>query len=253
MKYQGNKNRYRAEILPIILNGWKGYNSGRYYVEPFCGSCSVLQYVNGKRIANDKNKYLIAMWKSLVANKDVPRIIDKEFYDDVRDCFYGRNTKYSDDIVGWVGYMASYNGRFFDGGYSGHNVVIKDGSTRDYITENIENTIVQVPYLHDVDFRSCDYNELELPPNSLVYADPPYKNTKQYMYSKDFDHEAFYEWCRKTVADGHTLFISEYNMPSDFECVWSKDVTCAMNPNITKNNTEKLFVLKGTVKRKTLF
>ena len=61
MKYQGNKNRYRAEILPIILNGWKGYNSGRYYVEPFCGSCSVLQYVNGKRIANDKNKYLIAM------------------------------------------------------------------------------------------------------------------------------------------------------------------------------------------------
>lgn len=130
---------------------------------------------------------------------------------------------------------------------------MKDGTRRDYISENIANTLKQVPYLHDVDFRSCDYNELELPPNSLVYADPPYKNTKQYMYSKDFDHEAFYEWCRKTVADGHTLFISEYNMPSDFECVWSKDVTCAMNPNITKNNTEKLFVLKGTVKRKTLF
>ena len=252
MKYQGNKNRYKKDILPIILNGWKGYGEYRFYVEPFCGSCGILQYVNGRRIANDKNKYLIAMWKSLVEKKDVPMRIDREFYNDVRDSFNKKDGRYPDYIIGWVGYMGSFNGRFFDGGYSGHCVAVKDG-TRDYITENIKNTIEQVSHLHDVDFRSCDYKELELPTNSLVYADPPYKNTKQYMYSKDFDHDAFYEWCRKTVAEGHTLFVSEYNMPDDFECVWSKGVTCAMNQTTTKQSVEKLFVIKGSVKKISLF
>lgn len=254
MKYQGNKNKYTNDILPIILDGWRAYSESGYYVEPFCGSCSVLQHVNGKRIANDKNKYLIAMWKSLIAKKDMPRIIDKAFYDDVRDCFHGKNNRYTDDIIGWVGYMASFNGRFFDGGYSGHNVVIKGGALRDYITENINSTLEQVPFLDGTEFRSCDYRELDIPKNSLIYADPPYKNTKQYQFSKDFNHDEFYDWCRRMVNDGHRLFVSEYNMPDDFECVWSKDVTCALNNTITKHNTEKLFVLKGTFKRtKVLF
>ena len=249
MKYQGNKNRYVKYLLPILMNELGG---GRWYVEPFCGSCSVLQHIPSNRIANDKNKYLIAMWKSLVEYKEMPMRIEREFYNDVRDSFNKNDGRYSDDIIGWVGYMGSFNGRFFDGGYSGHCVVGKDG-TRDYITENINNTLDQVPFLIGTEFRSCDYTELEIPKNSVIYADPPYKDTKQYQYSRNFDHERFYEWCREKVAEGHTLFVSEYNMPSDFECVWSKDVTCAMNQTITKNTTEKLFVLKGSVRKKALF
>ena len=38
-------------------------------------------------------------------------------------------------ILYTVGFMASFNGRWFDGGYSGHNYPIKSGKTRDYITE----------------------------------------------------------------------------------------------------------------------
>lgn len=250
MKYQGNKTKYAKYILPIILDGW---NREQWYVEPFCGSCSVLQNINGRRIANDKNKYLIEMWKSLVNGKDMPTHIDKSFYDDVRDSFHKNDGRYTDDIIGWVGYMASFNGRFFDGGYSGHNVVGTDGKARNYIQENISNTLKQVPSLKGVEFRSCDYKELDIPKNSLIYADPPYKNTKQYQFSKDFDHNEFYAWCEKVVAEGNTLFISEYYMPSEFECIWSKDVTCAMNQEITKHSTERLYVLKGSHKPKTLF
>ena len=42
---------------------------------------------------------------------------------------------------------------------------------------------------------------------------------------------------------GHTIFVSEYNAPEDFECVWQKEVTNSMNQTKTKKPTEKLFKL----------
>lgn len=241
MKYQGNKNRIVKDILPIIL----GYRKPEQpYVEPFCGSCSVLQNVTGKRIASDKNKYLIAMWKSLIGGKELPTRIEKPYYDDVRNCFNGKNDRYTDDIIGWVGYMASFNGRFFDGGYSGHNVVIKDGKTRDYIAENIKNTVSQVEFLKDVQWQTGNYFDIEIPDNSLIYCDPPYRDTKQYQFSRDFDFERFYSWCIDMQKRGHTVIISEYWMPDDFECIWSKELKTTINPTITKTPTEKLFICR---------
>lgn len=240
MKYQGNKNRIVKDILPIILS----YRTpGQTYVEPFCGSCSVLQNVSGARIASDKNKYLIAMWKSLVGGKKMPLRIEKDFYSDVRDCFNGKNDKYTDDIIGWVGYMGSFNGRFFDGGYSGHNVVGSNGKARDYITENINNTTKQIPFLQDVEWQSGEYYNIDIPQNSLIYCDPPYKGTKEYQFSRGFDYDKFYDWCRDMSNSGHTVIISEYNMPEDFKCIWCKELTNAMNPTITKKAVEKLFKL----------
>lgn len=244
MKYMGNKSKIVNDILPIML---KNYN-GKTFVDAFCGSCAIIQDVPSDyiRIANDKNKYLVAMWRSLtVLKKDFPITIDKHFYDNVRDCFHGRNNEYEDDLVGWVGYMASFNGRFFSGGYSGHNVVGKTGKSRDYITENIKNIKKQIE-THDfenISWFNRDYYNIPLPEHSLIYCDIPYKDTKQYEYSKSFDYEMFYDWCRAMKEDGHTIFISEYQMPSDFKCIWQKEVTNAMNPTITKKPIEKLFIL----------
>ena len=246
MKYQGNKTRIVNDILPIML---ENYN-GKTFVDAFCGSCAIIQDVptDYVRIANDKNKYLIAMWRSLTCGVGIdffPKTINKDLYDVARDCFHGRNITYEDDIVGWIGYMASFNGRFFSGGYSGHNVVNKTGKARDYITENINNIAKQLKE-HDfknISWWSKDYWNIPFPDNSLIYCDIPYKNTKQYEYSKDFDYEMFYDWCRAMKEDGHTIFVSEYNMPSDFKCIWEKEITNAMNPTITKKPTERLLTL----------
>ncbi len=238
----GNKQRIVGDILPIMLS-----TNTNVFVDVFCGSCSVVQQVPKEyfRIANDKNKYLIAMWKSLVEGKEMPTTIERHFYSDVRDSFNKKDGRYTDDIIGWVGYMASFNGRFFDGGYSGHNVVGTNGRSRDYITENIKNTLQQVDMLKGVVWESKDYFDLNIPDNSLVYADPPYKNTKQYQFSRDFSHERFYNWCREISSKGHTVFVSEYWMPDDFECVWEKEVTNAMNQTITKKPVERLFTIKN--------
>lgn len=244
MKYQGNKSRIVGDILPIMLNSY----DGKTFVDAFCGSCAVIQDVptNYLRIANDNNRYLIAMWRSLTVGKDsFPTIINKELYDKVRDCFHGRNSDYEDDLIGWVGYMASFNGRFFSGGYSGHNVTNKTGKTRDYITENINNITKQLQEhnLKNITWFTGDYWNIPLPDNSLIYCDIPYRNTKQYDTSKNFNYEKFYECCRTMKKDGHTIFVSEYNMPSDFKCIWEKEITNAMNPTITKKPIERLFTL----------
>lgn len=144
MKYLGNKQRIVKDILPFILGALK---SGQCYVEPFCGSCSVIQRIpkDVLRIANDNNRYLIAMWEALTnGGWKPPLLIPKDYYDKVR---------------------ASRNGRFYDGGYSGLDV-----GGRDYINENIRNTTAQIPYLRSIEWQSGDYSSMTIPetPSSIV-------------------------------------------------------------------------------------
>lgn len=240
MKYQGSKRRIAKEILPIILYGMK---EGDCFVDLFFGGCKLLDKVPNtfRRIANDKNEYLIAMWKCLVNGWKPITIIDREIYNLARDCYNRHdNDLFPKHEVGWIGFMGSYNGRWFDGGYSGHNV-----RGRDYIGEQIRNTLSQIPLLKGVDFRCGSYDEVELPPadRTTIYCDIPYKGTKQYTTSKDFNYNKFYDWCRKKHSEGYRIFISEYQMPDDFKCVWQKQVTCTMNQTVTKKPIEKLFTL----------
>lgn len=63
-----------------------------------------------------------------------------------------------------------------------------------------------------------DYRDVEIPPDSVIYCDPPYKNTLGYWHNKDaFDMEAFYLFCERQTQP---VFISEYDMPPDrFFCI----------------------------------
>ena len=58
------------------------------------------------------------------------------------------------------------------------------------------------------------YSNVEIPSNSVVYADPPYAGTKDYGYR--FDSEAFWEWCR---TRDFPVWISEMIAPDDFVSV----------------------------------
>jgi DNA adenine methylase len=237
MKYMGSKNRIANEILPIIL---KDRKENQYYIEPFCGGLGTFDKVTGNRIGIDKNKYLIAMWKGLQENRDKPMEISKELYSRARTEYNnGTNIEFDDFMIGWIGWMASFNGRFFDGGYSGKT------ATRDYIDEQIRNTLKQVEFLKDAIFISGDYSDLEIFESSIIYCDIPYQHTTQYVTSKNFDHNKFWQWCRDMTNQGNQVFISEYQAPNDFKCIWSKDVTNSMNATLTYKPVERLFVYGG--------
>lgn len=232
MKYMGSKNRIAKYLLPIILENRK---ENQWYVEPFVGGANIIDKVGGNRYGCDSNKYLISMWQGLQKDRDKPYDISKELYNVARDVYNGKEKSFNhlmemdDFMVGWIGWMASFNGRFFDGGYSG-----KSG---------IRNTLRQIYNLKDVVFRCYDYRKTRLPNNSIIYCDIPYKNTKQYTTSKGFNHIEFWQWCREKTKEGHDVYISEYIAPDDFECVWSKEVTNSMNTTKTYKPTEKLFKL----------
>lgn len=234
MKFMGSKNRIAKEILPIIL---ENRQPNQWYVEPFVGGANTIDKVDGNRIGADLNKYIISMWKGLQNESIKPIEIPKDLYDIARNEYNeGLNDIFNDFLIGWIGWMASFNGRFFDGGYSGKT------KTRDYVNEQIRNTLKQIPTIKGIEFIHSSYNELEIPDGSIIYCDPPYQNTKQYITSKNFDHDKFWEWCREMTRKGHSVFISEYNAPDDFQCIWSKEVTNSMNSTITYKPVEKLFI-----------
>lgn len=45
----------------------------------------------------------------------------------------------------------------------------------------------------------------------------------------------------KKTKEGHYVFISEYNAPADFECIWESKLKTNMNARYETNPTEKLF------------
>ena len=238
----GSKARFAHEILPIIL---KNRAEEQYYVEPFCGGCNVIDKVRGNRIANDGNPYLISMWKSLVSGWAPPTKISRKFYSDVRECYNKQLDSYTSALIGWVGFVGSYNGRFFSGGYSGHSVAVKGGGTRDYIGEAVNSILRQVSSLRGTAFVSSNYTGLVLPPSSIIYCDPPYEGVKKYDYS--INHKEFWDWCRLRAREGHRVFISEYNAPEDFICVWEKETKTSINHSATKHAVEKLFIHKSQI------
>lgn len=241
----GSKNRIAKDILPIILEDRK---SGQYFVEPFAGGMNITDKVSGNRIAADKNRFLIAMWKDLVAGREFPTDIPKKFYDFARNDYRKTERTMDDGLIGWVGFMASANGRFFDGGYSGVSQT-KIGTSRNYVAEGIRNIEKQIPKMICVEFIESDYRELLIPENSIIYCDIPYQGTKQYDTSKNFNHAEFWEWVRDKSKEGHTVFVSEYNAPNDFIEVWRKEVKSSLSANSDgggcKASVEKLFTLKN--------
>ena len=86
---------------------------------------------------------------------------------------------------------------------------------------------------------NLSYDEVPIENDSVIYCDPPYKNTNTYI--DDFNHEKFYQWLRGCREKNQQVFISEYQMPSEFFEVYSKEKTCLINANTTTFKLEKLF------------
>ena len=79
----------------------------------------------------------------------------------------------------------------------------------------------------------------------VIYCDIPYRGTTKYK-TEPFPYEKFYEWANE-MAKHNTVLVSEYNMPSNFKCIWKKETKESLNKDKTATNknrkrTEKLFL-----------
>lgn len=237
----GSKSRIAKDIVPIIQDKIDE-NGITTYIEPFCGGCNIIDKIKcEKKIASDNHKYLIEMFKNLNLIQTLPNFISKEEYSNVRECFNNHQNLYADWYIGAVGFLASYNGRFFDGGYAGI-VHTKSGTTRNYYDEAKRNLLEQIENLQDIEFQYGDYKDLyDAQINCLIYCDPPYQGVKQYGTSKNFDYDKFWKWC-KEKSENNIVLVSEHNAPNGWDCIWEYKVIRTMDNNKRVKATEKLFI-----------
>jgi len=208
MRYFGGKQRI-SKPLSEFLNSQ--LEDGQPFVDLFCGSCNVISKIDSNRIriANDKHEYLIAMWKALQDGWIPPKEVSEEMYYDVRN-----NLDIDKALSGFVGFGCSFSGKWW-GGYA------RGGEKRNYAENAINTSMKKMKSMQDVVFVSGNYQEVQIPSNSFIYCDIPYKNTTGYSVG-DFNHEKFYAWCEEMVNEGHDILVSEYshNVPDNWEVIW---------------------------------
>lgn len=219
MVYQGSKNRLAKYLVPIIQDYIDNYLFDTY-IEFFVGGANLIDKIQcNKRIGYDINENVINLLNYAKIDPDLsiaPEDCSFEHYADVRA---NQHTgKYSPEYVALIGYMASYGGRYFDGGYG------RDSKgERSTYRERLKNLRNQASKLKGIEFSCMDYATADISKykNCLIYLDPPYRSTKPYAKQK-MDYDYFYDFCRKLSSD-NKVFISEYNMPDDFKCIWERE------------------------------
>ena len=84
-----------------------------------------------------------------------------------------------------------------------------------------------------------DYRLVDIPDGATVYADPPYRSTKNSSRYGSFDFDAFDMWLAGT---DFPVFVSEYDAPDGCVEVASTERMTSMAANGTSARTERIFV-----------
>jgi len=225
MQYMGSKNKIAKHLLPVM----KEHRTPEMtWVEPFVGGANMIDKVGGKRIGNDSHKHLIALHKALQMGWIPPTEISKETYYKVKN----NQENYSDELIGFVGFLCSFGGKWW-GGYAANS------KGDNYAARGSRVLTKQANDLRGIEFTCGSYLNMEIPPNSLIYCDPPYEGTT--AYKGGFDHNAFWQWCREKANEGHKVFISEYKAPADFTCLKTVEHKTILDKNSQYKRVEKLF------------
>lgn len=258
MRYMGSKARLAKDILPFIYEALQGHTNC-VYVEPFMGGCNLLSQVDHPlKLGMDKNHYLVELWKSIRAGKFIPpmKLTEEEYYD-MKDDYLRRGGKYSDAMLAYAMFCCSYGSKPW-AGYARLN----EKRGEDHIKEawrNITKQVMNFKHLEGTKFFESDYTFTteavrdifgeQYKNNMVIYCDPPYLATQGYL--SDFNHDDFWKWVKEMALKGHKVFVSEYEAPNEFACIWYKvkkdGLAMYSNGKQQVDRTERLFVYDGDI------
>lgn len=213
MYYSGGKIKHGQDILNVILDHVKDYDYDTY-IEPFCGALGVCNNILGKLkpntqyIVSDINPHLIRIWSSIRDDTwDPPDSISKQEYDQLP----------SDSLDKiYLSFACSMRGIYKNTFMHDRNIKKQSSNVR-CIGSKLKE--------HDVELVCCSYDSHRWS-NSVIYCDPPYRNTQAHYFNGEnrlpkFDYDKFINWCQD-MSETNMVFISEYEKPFDAcELVWS--------------------------------
>lgn len=183
---------------------------------------------------NDAHPYLIALYQALQHGYELPENISREQYHYIKD-----HKDEDKALSGFVGFGVSFGGKWFDG-------YAFDRQGRNYALEAKKHTMKIWQGIKNSTFTCLDYKDVYIPENAVIYCDPPYKGTTAYKGMKEIDYQEFWQYMRE-LSKTHKVFVSEETAPTDFECIWQKEVRRTLDRNKSNQfiRTEKLWIYKG--------
>lgn len=251
MKYVGSKRLIARQILNVIEK--LKVKEPTTFVDVFTGGANLVQRVDKSKyekiVAIDKDPYIIDLLRVIRNNPHhelFRKGLTKEEWEDIKN----NQDKYPHYVVAYAGYMLTWGSIWFNT-YMGTNRKKGKGKTR--IEETYSSIQKESKRLQGIDFYAVDYKALpdlvDLK-DSVIYCDPPYKNTLKYKC--EFDHEEFWQTVREWVGKGAQVFVSEQVAPEDFIPVWGKSVVRNLTTQAQGSNTklnENLFIHKSQLRR----
>ena len=255
MRYSGSKAKIAKHIIPFIM---KELKPGFKYVEPFVGGCNVIDKVDWEnKVGYDNNSYVISLWAAIRLGLafNIPKEVTEAQYNEMKELAKKGSCSitYPRYMIGYVGNACSYGSAWFNG-----YAKINEKRGENHILEAFHNFIKQIrdfKHLHGTYFTTGDYKDafhvetsLGENKNVVFYCDPPYRGTKGYK-DKCFNHDEFWDFIRKYAKLGYKIFVSEYEAPDDFKCIWSMEKKDGMGTtkcgSKQKTKIEKLFIYDG--------
>lgn len=233
MQYMGSKNRIAKEIFPIMDSAARERGAS-VWIEPFVGGANMLDKVPDtyRRIGIDYSPHVI---KALIAVRDfvdlLPEEVSEQYYREIRDYE-------PDPIRSWVRFVCSFGAKF-NAGYA------RNKAGQNYAKAGVSNAKKQSPNIQGTELINASYEYCSSFKNCIIYCDPPYEGTSSYKTGA-FDHIKFWDWCRR-MAVHNLVFVSEYNAPEDFICVWAGEIKtnfASQRTEATHKAVERLFTHK---------
>lgn len=235
MHYLGSKARHAHEIIAFTQSKRK---PGQTYVEPFVGGGNMMCRVPsdlGPRIGNDYNFHMVQLLDQLGNHGWVPpETMDEKAWGKIARSKEPKTAGEAAALYAFAATGPTFGSVWF--GAWANDYEGKEGTryrqARDAALKD-QPGLVGVKFYDRLngggDYRNLTKNQL-IPPESVIYCDPPYVGTTGY----DGAHETilvgegsknewkafdFWKWADRLVDQGHTVYVSEYSGPRPGE-VW---------------------------------
>ena len=202
-------------------------------------------YMYGKHLEPYKKAYHYArvLGDFSLFNEFAP-YIEKEFGGNLRKYIKDNYERIKKDYSKWLSTDINYSSTSLQSLQRLEDLQNLENLERLQSLERLEN-------LSDIlETSQMSYKDFKLPKadECVIYCDIPYKGTQTYKHDGEkleFDYEAFYNWVRDKAKDGYKIYISEYQMPSDFKEILTIDTNSRLNDKSPKKVKEKLFTYEN--------
>lgn len=210
MQYPGGKVLH-AKYIAKIINEEINKNKYNAYVEPFCGMCSVgLQVQSLPRYFFDASEDVICYLQALQNGWLPPNELSEEEYNVLKNAECSPLRTFAMHGCSW--------GAKWKGGYGRSRIA--SGFLYPMAATSFRAALKMQPKLLNVNILQANYLDLNFT-NSIIYCDPPYKNSTQSYSFKEFDSNVFWQWAEKQSTK-NKIFISETSAPPGWNVVWEK-------------------------------